>query len=93
MLKTLRARLYIFTVAAVLFLSPFMAGCAGADKVFVNGGCEIPAQYDVVKAGPVDLTRVDPKGHAEEVALERADHKTDADDFNGFHDYVRDKCK
>jgi hypothetical protein len=81
--------------AAALTLAMLMALGLGACGTTANiiGGCEIPSQYDVVKPGPKDLTKVDPKGHAEEEAAERHEHKVDADDYNAFHDYVAKNCK
>lgn len=81
-------------LAITVMLAMWSMGLSGCGTVSnVIGGCEIPAQYDVVKTGPADLTAVDPKGHAEQEAAERHGAKQDAEDYNGFHDYVKTNCK
>lgn len=81
--------------AAALWLIPFgsLIGCGVVPTPNILGGCEMPARYDVVKTGPVDLTEAALQAHIEQEAAERHAHKTDANDFNGLHDYVRDNCK
>ena len=70
-----------------------LAGCASA-PVNVIGGCEIPAQYDVVKTVGPDLPAgTHSKAFAEAATAERGQHKQDVDDFNGFHNYVQTQCQ
>lgn len=87
MYRIYRAALFAMALGTTLGL-----GACGTTANII-GGCEIPSQFDVVKPGPTDLTKVDPKGHAEEEAAERHTHKQTADDYNGFHDYVAKNCK
>lgn len=81
----------IFAIA--LWFMPLMSlmGCATPPAVI--NSCPIPARYDVVKTGPVDLTATDLKTHFEQEAQARHDAKTDANDFNGLHDYVKENCQ
>lgn len=89
--KRIKYRLF----AIALWLAPLagLMGCGSMPSINVLGGCEMPSQYDVIKTGPADLTALDLKGHFEQEAQERHEHKVDANDFNGLHDYVRDNCK
>lgn len=69
-----------------------MTGVSGCQTAVI-GSCEIPQQYDAKKTVPGDLPPgTTAKGLAEAATAERGQHKLDVDDFNGFHDYVRDNC-
>lgn len=89
-MKTLKYRLF----AAALWLAPIFSliGCA-QPPANVIGSCPLPARYDVVKGGPVDLTATELKAHFEEEAAARHAAKTDANDFNGLHDYIKENCQ
>lgn len=75
------------------FLAFLLAGCATPPSVVIRN-CEIPSAYDYVASGPDDLPEVLTalQKHLQDDLAERHEHKTLADDFNGFHDYVREKC-
>ena len=89
-----KIKYYATRTALWLFLIGWSIGLVGCGTVSnVINGCELPAQYEVVKNGPADLTAVDLKGHFEQEAAERHEHKQDADDFNGLHDYVKKNCQ
>jgi hypothetical protein len=78
---------------AIIALALLLAGCGTAPVVNVVAGCEIPSKYDTVKTTPADLPPgTTSKAFAEAATRERGQHKTDVDDFNGFHDYVKTNC-
>lgn len=85
-------RLKLAFIALLISFSVY--GCAGL-KPYLNviNSCEIPQQYDYVASGPLDLPKgITAKQFIAAESVERHDHKTLADDFNGFHDYVKGKC-
>jgi hypothetical protein len=89
----MRKFLYRAAMAAFLFFwSIGLISCGTTTAVL--GGCEIPTQYDVVKAEPNDVAaNATVKEFTLAATKDHAQHKIDVDDFNGFHDYVKANCK
>jgi hypothetical protein len=77
-----------------ILIALFLSGCGSMPPPVVFGHCEIPQAYDYVASGPDDLPEVltPIQKHLQDDLAERHEHKTVADDFNGFHDYVKAKC-
>lgn len=91
MLNTLYRKAFLLGVWLMAFAS--LAGCSFL-PTNVLGGCEIPAQYDVHKPDPKDVPAGSTvKQFVEAAAADHAQHKTDVNDYNGFHDYVATNCK
>jgi hypothetical protein len=81
-------RWLIFSILPIFFF-----GCADKSVLNVIGGCELPAQYDYVAPGPVDLQKgITAKQHTAAEAAERSAHRTLAKDYNGVVGYVKGKC-
>lgn len=75
-----------------------IAACGTTQQISTFGHCEIPTEYEMVAQKPADL---DPMALtqdniltqlSQDDALQRGERAKLADNFNGFHDYVKDKC-
>lgn len=81
-------RIKLWIIFALLPWLSLLGGCSTIQNVL--GTCEIPAEYDYVAPGPVDLPDgISGKAFVKAEADERHAHGQLAKDFNGLHDHVK----